>query len=122
LEDLIVRLKIEKDNQKFEKRSNKNSYEAKANVIEDSKGKASTFNDLKWKKIARRYKGEDQEGKKRFKGTCYICNKERHKANEYHSRPKKNKDQPHTNMIDHASPSQSAVVSEVNLTTKNKDW
>jgi len=38
LEDLIVRLRIEKDNRKFKKRSNKNSYEAKANVIEDSKG------------------------------------------------------------------------------------
>ena len=35
LEDLIVRLQIEKS----EKRSNKNSYEAKANVIEDSRGK-----------------------------------------------------------------------------------
>ena len=38
LEDLIVRLRIEDDNRKFEKRSNKN-YEVKANVIEDSKGK-----------------------------------------------------------------------------------
>ena len=35
LEDLIVRLKIEEDNQKSEKRSNKNSYEVKANVIKD---------------------------------------------------------------------------------------
>jgi len=43
LEDLIVRLRIEEDNLKFKKRSNKNSYESKANVIEDSKGKASTF-------------------------------------------------------------------------------
>jgi len=30
LEDLIVRLRIEEDNQKSEKRSNKNSYESKA--------------------------------------------------------------------------------------------
>ena len=37
LEDLIVRLQIEEDNRKSEKRSNKNSYESKANVIEDSK-------------------------------------------------------------------------------------
>jgi len=39
LKDLIVRLRIEKDNRKSEKRSNKISYDAKANVIEDSKGK-----------------------------------------------------------------------------------
>ena len=37
----VVRLRIEEDNRKSEKRSNKNSYESKANVIEDSKGKAS---------------------------------------------------------------------------------
>ena len=52
LEDLIVRLWIEEDNRKSEKRSSKNSYEAKANVIENSKGKASTFKGLKWKKTA----------------------------------------------------------------------
>jgi len=39
LKDLIVRHRIEEDNRKSEKRSSKNSYEAKANVIEDSKGK-----------------------------------------------------------------------------------
>ena len=39
LEDLIVRLRIKEDNRKFEKRSSKNFYDAKANVIEDSNGK-----------------------------------------------------------------------------------
>ena len=39
LEDLIVRFRIEKDNRKSKKRSKKKSYEAKVNVIEDSKGK-----------------------------------------------------------------------------------
>ena len=71
LEDLIVKLRIEEDNRKSEKRSSKNSYEAKANVIEDSKGKASTFKGLKRKKTAQGYKGKVQEGKNmRFKGTC----------------------------------------------------
>ena len=50
LEDLIVRLRIEEDNRKSEKRSSKNSYEAKANVIEDSKGKASTSKGSRSKK------------------------------------------------------------------------
>jgi len=35
LKDLIVRIRIKEDNRKFEKRSNKNSYKSKANVIED---------------------------------------------------------------------------------------
>ena len=123
LEDLIVRLRIEEDNWKSEKRSNKNSDESKANVIEDIKGKASIFKDLKQKKTAQGYKGKDQEGKnKRFKGTYYICNKEGYKTNEYCSRLKKNKkDHPQANLTDHVSPSLSAVVSEVNLTTNNKN-
>ena len=39
LKNLIVRLQIDKDNRKSERRSNKSSYECKANVIEDSEGK-----------------------------------------------------------------------------------
>ena len=90
LEDLIMRLQIEEDNRKSEKRNNKNSYEAKTNVIEDSKGKASTSKGLKRKKTTQGYKGKVQEGKNmHFKGTCYICNKEGHKANECRSRSKK---------------------------------
>jgi len=73
LKDLIVRLRIEEDNRKSEKKSNKNSYEAKDNVIENLKGKASTFKGFKRKKSGSGYKGKDQEGNnKRFKGTYYI--------------------------------------------------
>ena len=124
LEDIIVRLRIEEDNRKSEKRSSKNSYKAKANVIKDSKGEASISKGLKQKKTVQGYKDKVQEGKNmRFKGTCYICNKEGHKANECRSRLKKNKkNHPQANLTDHASPSLSAVVSEVNLTTNNKDW
>jgi len=124
LEDLIVRLRIEEDNRKSEKKSNKNFYEANANVIEDSKEKASIFKGLKRKKTALGYKGKDQEGKnKRFKRTYYICNKEGYKVNECCSRFKKNKnDQPQANLTDHASPSLSAMVSEANLITNNNDW
>ena len=84
-------------------------------MIEDSKEKVSTFKGLKRKKTARGYKGKDQAGKnKHFKETCYICNKEGYKANEYCSHPKKNKkNHPQANLIDHASPSLSAMVSEV---------
>ena len=91
-------------------------------MIEDSKGKMSTSIGLKRKKTAQGYRGKDKEGKnKRFKGTCYIYNKEGYKTNECHSHLKKNKnDHPQANLTDHALPSLSAVVSEVNLTTNNK--
>ena len=105
LKDLIARLRVEEDNQKSEKRSNRNSYEVKANVIEDSKGKASTFKGLKHKKIAPGYKDKDQEGKnKHFREASYLCNKERHKANECHSCSKKNKKyQPQANLTNHVA-------------------
>ena len=87
--------------------------------------KMSTSKGLKQKKTTPWYKGKDQEGKnKHFKETCYICNKERHKAKECRGRLKKNKnkkDQPQADMTDHASPSLSAVVSKVNLKTNNKN-
>jgi len=63
LEDLIVRLRIEEDNLKSEKRSKKNSYEVKANVIEDSKGKASSSKGLKRKKTARGIKVRTKEAR-----------------------------------------------------------
>ena len=118
MEDLIVRLRIEEDNQKFEKRSNKNFYEAKANMIEDSKGKASTSKGLKQKKTAQGYKGNDQEGKnKRFKGTCYIYN------SEGHSQSSQTKQEGLAiGKHDRGLPSLLVMVSKVNLTTNNKDW
>ena len=61
LEDLIVRLRIEEDNRKSEKRSSKNSYEAKTNVIEDSKGKASTSKGLKRKKTTQGYEARTKK-------------------------------------------------------------
>ena len=45
-----MRLTIEEDNGKSKKKINKNSYEIKANVVEDSKRKESTFKGLKRKK------------------------------------------------------------------------
>ena len=46
MEDLIVRLQIEEDSRKSEKRSNKNSYESKTNVIVDSTGESIYFQRL----------------------------------------------------------------------------
>ena len=57
------------------------------------------------------------------KKTYYIRNKEEHKVNKCCSHPKMNKkDHLQPKLTDHASPNLSVVVSEVNLTTSNKDW
>jgi len=39
-----------------------------------------------------------------------------------HRIKKNKKDHPQANLTNHALPSLSAVVSELNLTTNNKDW
>ena len=123
LEDLIVRLRIEEDNRKSEKRSSKNSYEAKANVIEDSNGKASTSKGLKRRRLPKGTKARSKKARtcaSREPTTSAI--KRGHKANECRSRLKKNKkNHPQASLTDHASPNLSVAVSEVNLTTNNKD-
>jgi len=94
------------------KRSNKNSYEAKTNVIEDSKGEASTSKGLKQKKAALEYRARTKKARtSASRKFCYNRNKKGHKVNECHSHPKKKKkDQQHANMTDQASPSLSAMV------------
>ncbi|XP_020250304.1 uncharacterized protein LOC109827700 [Asparagus officinalis] len=124
LEDLIVHLWIEEDNRSADKMGSKKSYEAKANMVEKSKGKGSNSKNFNEKSLGN--KGKNQEDTKRFKGTCFVCNNPGHKLNEYHNRPK-NKNQPHANMTDHISSDMadmhlSSVVSEVNLATNCKDW
>ena len=100
------------------------TYEAKANVIEDSKGKASTSKGLKRKKTAEGTKARSKKAR-----TCASrelatsTTKMGIRRMKCHSHPKKNKkDHPQANLTDHVSPSLSAVVSEMNLTIKNKDW
>ena len=55
MEDLSVRFRIEE--------SNKNSYEAKANVIEDSKGKASTSKGLSGRRLPKGTKARSKKAR-----------------------------------------------------------
>ena len=72
LEDLIVRLKIEKDNRVSEKKVGKHPMESKANLVE-----------LKANKKIKHFGEGLSQGKnqyKKFAGKCYICNKQGHRA------------------------------------------
>ena len=66
---------------------------------------------------------------KKFQGKCYVCNKQGHRAKDYHNRkeqgnPKKKRPQANVTEVDDVSyMNLSAVVSEVNFIGSNtKEW
>ena len=79
LEDLIVRLRIEEDNRASEKKAGKGIMESKANVVEQ--GQTSQNN----KKRKHNGNGPKQGPTKKFRGKCYVCNKQGHRTKDCHS-------------------------------------
>ena len=79
IEDLIIRLRIEKDNRGFEKKGVHSPGEAKANFVEH--GQSSKF-----KKANNKGKGSKLEPKggiskkKKFPGKCFNYGKQGHKS------------------------------------------
>ena len=119
VEELIVRLRIEEDNRRSEKRGSFQS-EVKANVVEH--GQSSKF---KKKTTKGRPKGGISK-KQKFQGKCFNCDKMGHKAAECRL-PRKNKNK-EANVMEKITQevddmNLSAVVSEVNLIGSNpKEW
>ena len=123
LEDLIVRLRIMEDNRASKKKADKGIMESKANVVEQ--GQTSHNN----KKRRHSGNGPKQGSTKKFQGKCYVCNKQGHRAKDYHSlkeqeNPKKKRPQANVTGVDDLScMNLSIVVSEVNLIGNNtKEW
>ena len=127
LEDLIVRLKIEEDNHASEKKAGKAIMESKANIVEQ--GQTSHNN----KKMKHNGNGPKQGPTKKFQGKCFVCNKQGHRAKDYHSRkdqgnPKKKRPQANVTEVDGflgdvSDMNLSAIVSEVNFIGSNtKEW
>ena len=127
LKDLIVRLRIEEDNRASEKKASKVIMESKANVVEQ--GQASHNN----KKRKHNGNGPKQGPTKKFQGKCYVCNKQRHRAKDYHSRkdqgnPKKKRPQANVTEVDGLlgdvlNMNLLVIVSKVNFIGSNtKEW
>ena len=120
LEELIVRLRIEEDNRKSEKKGN-NSMEAKANVIEQ--GPKTN----KKRKHGDQNQNQGSNAAKKFKGKCYNCGKTGHKSNDCRKPKKEKKPQANVTEFDKLSNdvfemNLSAVVSECNIVGNTKEW
>ncbi|XP_015166290.1 uncharacterized protein [Solanum tuberosum] len=70
LEDLIVRLRIEKDNKAAEKRPRGNSTILGANIVEYGRSKKRKANSAQ----------QSSQPEKKFKGSCFNCGKNGHRA------------------------------------------
>ena len=122
MEDLILRLRIEKDNRGSER---KHTAGEKANMVEH--GQSSKFkknNSGKGTKLAP--KGVISKQSK-FEGKCYNCDKMGHRSSDCR-KPKKPYKKKEANMVDGISNEPSdidlcATVSEVNLVGSNsREW
>ena len=122
VEELIVRLRIEEDNRRSEKKGSF-QFEVKANVVEH--GQSSKFKKRTTKGVNLGPKGGISK-KQKFQGKCFNCDKMGHKAAEC-ILPRKNKNK-EANVMEKITQevddmNLSAVVSEVNLIGSNpKEW
>nr|CAN76029.1 hypothetical protein VITISV_016069 [Vitis vinifera] len=125
IEDLIIRLRIEEDNRRSEKKGAHTLNEAKANFVEHGQSSKAKTNNNKGKGSKLGPKGGISK-KPKFQGKCFNCGKQGHKSVDCRL-PKKNKPK-EANVIDDITKNVydidlTAVVSEVNLVGSNpKEW
>ena len=119
LEDLIVRLRIEEDNRRSEKKGF-NLVAAKANVVEHGQS-------CKYKKNKPKLGPKGGVSKNKFQGKCFNCDKMSHRSME-RKLPKKKIRGHEAHVVDTMTKygsniSLSAMVSEVNLVKSNpREW
>ncbi|WJZ94150.1 hypothetical protein VitviT2T_013032 [Vitis vinifera] len=125
IEDLIIRLRIEEDNRRSEKKGAHTLNEAKANFVEHGQSSKAKKNNNKGKGSKLGPKGGISK-KPKFQGKCFNCGKQGHKSVDCRL-PKKNKPK-EANVIDDITKNVpdidlTAVVSKVNLVGSNpKEW
>ena len=119
LEDLVIRLKIEEDNRKVEKKSCKSSTIIGVNIVEEAPTK-----DKKRKKSNGQI---SEQAQKKFKGNCYNCGKAGHRSSNCHAPRKdknKGKGKSQANIMEKMEDADDlcAMISECNLVGNPKEW
>ncbi|KAK9119431.1 hypothetical protein Scep_017524 [Stephania cephalantha] len=132
IEDLILRLRVEEDHRKGDK---KEMAHANANMVvgQSSKSKFQKFQNKNFKKNLKRTakplapKGKDY---KKIKGSCWVCGKQGHRAQDCRHKKDQNFDNSGVNNqanvtameIDNTDFDLTAVVSETNMVSDAKGW
>lgn len=93
LEELLVRLRIKEDNRGSEKKSGNHVMQTKVNVVEhehrskfNNKKRKHDSNGPKQGSIGKINKWIYNGFNKRFKGKCFVCSKDGHRAKDCHVR------------------------------------
>ncbi|PRQ52113.1 putative RNA-directed DNA polymerase [Rosa chinensis] len=127
MEDLVLKLRVQEDHLKSEKQPDGSIIEAKANMVEGETSKPK-FKGQKFKgnKHDVKYATKTKNFKK-IKGSCWVCGKPGHKAQECRHKkdaPAAIRNNNNNNQANVAVAMEDfvAVVSEVNLVNDNKDW
>ena len=115
MEDLILRLRVEEDHRKGDSVDG-----ARANVIESEPSTKQKFQKFKGKKMSKlKPKGKDF---KKIKGSCWVCGKAGHKAQECHHRKDQTVTRTNQAHVHEFDDNLVAVVTETNMVSNVKGW
>ena len=115
MEDLILRLRVEEDHRKGDSVDG-----ARANVIESEPSTKQKFQKFKGKKMSKlKPKGKDF---KKIKGSCWVCGKARHKAQECRHRKDQTVTRTNQAHVHEFDDNLVAVMTETNMVSNVKGW
>ena len=115
MEDLILRLRVEEDHRKGDSVDG-----ARANVIESEPSTKQKFQKFKGKKMSKlKQKGKDF---KKIKGSCWVCGKAGHKAQECRHRKDQTVTRTNQAHVHEFDDNFVAVVIETNMVSNVKGW
>ena len=115
MEDLILRLRVEEDHRKGDSVDG-----ARANVIESEPSTKQKFQKFKGKKMSKlKPKGKDF---KKIKGSCWVCGKAGHKAQECRHRKDQTVTRTNQAHVHEFDDNLVAVVTETNMVSNVKGW
>ena len=116
MEDLILRLRVEENHRKGDSVDG-----ARANVIESEPSTKQKFQKFKGKKITKLNKPKGKDFKK-IKGSCWVCGKPGHKAQECRNRKDQNVTRTNQSHMHEVDDNLVVVVTETNLVSNVKGW
>ena len=119
MEDLILRLRVEEDHRKGDRVEG-----ARANVVEGVPAPKPKLQKFKAKKTTKFNKPFAPKGKdfKKIKGSCWVCGKPGHKAQDCRYRKDQNVARTNQANINEVDDNLVAIVTEINMVSNVRGW